>query len=131
MLTSRASIIENAGKQFKGALHLYIKTMLENGLVQFQKIIAQVPAVFNDLAHADMVVFYCYVGSARSPGTLGLYQQALAARPIGEKKADQLIVVLDGGMTAYNKLGDAPEREYCPNTYKRPATCCRVTGATG
>lgn len=91
--------IDNCGKAFQGALYLNVWFAEIAGKL-FEKFIKQVPTTFDTLAKADMVVFYCVLGVARSPTTVVEYQKAVASS-LGRNK-DQLVVLLDGGMTAYN-----------------------------
>ncbi|CAF9939301.1 MAG: hypothetical protein HETSPECPRED_001543 [Heterodermia speciosa] len=90
---------DNCGKAFQGALYLNVWFAEIAGKL-FEKFIKQVPTTFDTLAKADMVVFYCVLGVARSPTTVVEYQKAVASS-LGRNK-DQLVVLLDGGMTAYN-----------------------------
>ena len=79
-----------------------------SALPAFNAIMSQAPATFDDLASADMVVFYCRVGAARSPATLDIYRTAIKTR-----NPHQFIVLLEGGIEGYEKeVKNSPDRRF-------------------
>lgn len=81
---------------------------------KFNDVIKSVPAVYNKLGSAELVVFYCSVAATRSPAVMSYYKRAVLApetQPSTYNK-NQLVLLLDGGVTAYTALGGLPNRKY-------------------
>jgi hypothetical protein len=99
--------VENTGKQFVGALHINLRLDKVAG-PRFAAVMRQVPDTFRDLASADLLVFYCVAGATRSPNTMTsyLYTRDNAVERTGFN-ANQVVVLLKGGMGAYQML-DSP-----------------------
>ena len=85
---------------------------------KFNDLIRSVPAVYNDLGTADVVVFYCQYGANRSPAMAGLYIKAttnVATRPT-YYNPDQKVMVLNGGMTGYMGTTTPPGRKFAASS---------------
>lgn len=70
---------------------------------RFRDLIQSVPAAYEGLGKADVVVFYCQYGANRSPAIAGLYLNATAdadTRPNGYNEG-QRVMVINGGMKGY------------------------------
>lgn len=96
---------ENTGNEIQGALHMNLNNPLKWGPLKFNGLIKSLPDVYNDLGSADVLVFYCVIGSARSPAMCHLYREAVktvADRP-RNYNTKQKVMVIDGGITEFAK----------------------------
>ena len=71
---------------------------------KFEYLIKNALAVYEPLAKADVVVFYCQYGANRSPAFAGMYMHAIANetdRP-QHYNPNQQVMVLEGGVAGYD-----------------------------
>lgn len=80
------------------------------GPAKFNAVIRNAPLVYNKLGAAELVVFYCFYGASRSPTIMTLYNRAVAnpATQPATYNANQIVLLLDGGINAYQQLGNLP-----------------------
>ena len=134
----------NNGKQFRGAFHLHTETPMKA-----ENIFDQLYTVNKDsvasLLSADLVVFYCTQGSARSPAAMASYLRLKTklSKPYKDSKGaivksnpskiaqKQKVVLLDGGLdgwlglsenrrlTDLQKRGESSRNEWDPGTLSR------------
>ena len=96
------------------AIHLDFNDVEKMSKIKFDGIIKNVEVVYNKLLAADLVVFYCYAASTRSPAVMALYLDALTqatSKPTAYKK-DQKVLLLAGGIHSYQRIPDAPGRKF-------------------
>jgi len=120
---------ENTGRQFAGAIHMNFDDFTKVAAPKFNVLIKGVPAVYNNLGTADVVVFYCYYGLNRSPAMAGLYINATAnvtTRP-EYYNANQRVMVLSGGMQGYMATTTPPGL----STWLAPTSGKVVAGGNG
>lgn len=100
---------DNTGKQIAGAIHMDMATNTM-APAKFNTVIKSVPAVYNKLGSAELVVFYCSLAATRSPAVMSYYKRAVLAletQPATYNKT-QLVLLLEGGISAYTALGGLP-----------------------
>ena len=66
--------------------------------IKFDALVEKVPATFDKLAAADVVVFYCMYAQERSPATMHAYQKAMTARPRAGSNPNQYVLLLSDGI---------------------------------
>jgi hypothetical protein len=100
--------IGNDGNQFKNAIHLHIGSGTIGSTI-FDKLWKADPTALQDILGADLVVFYCSYGQARSPSAMTSYlalRQTLRSAKAHRPDRSQKVVLLDGGIAAFKKLKD-------------------------
>ena len=76
--------------------------------IRFDALVEKVPATFDKLAAADVVVFYCSHANVRSPATMHAYQKAMIARPRAGSNPNQHVLLLSDGINGYMEIKGAP-----------------------